>query len=131
MIYDQYGEEGLKASVDAGGPSSSMNGGGNHRNNPRNAKEMFAEFSVSSKPFKAMGRAKSIRFQTEGVGTFAGFGGGNESKFSLYYDLVSASSSQPQKPPPVEKKLPCMLHELYSCSTRKMKISQNIVKPNG
>uniref|UniRef100_A0ACD6AJD1 Uncharacterized protein n=2 Tax=Avena sativa TaxID=4498 RepID=A0ACD6AJD1_AVESA len=131
VMYDQYGEEGLKASTDAGGSSSSMNGAGNHRFNPRNAEDVFAEFFGSSKPFEGMGRAKSMRFQTEGAGTFGGFGGGNDSKFRSYNDPVNASSSQPRKPPPVETKLPCMLPELYSGSTRKMKISRNVMKPNG
>ena len=130
-IYDQYGEEGLKASADAGSSSSSMNGSTNHRFNPRNAEDVFAEFFGSSKPFEGMGRAKSMRFQTEGAGTFGGFGGGTESKFRLYNDPVGASSSQPRKPPPVETKLTCTLPELYSGSTRKMKISRNIVKSNG
>ncbi|KAM0853622.1 hypothetical protein ACQ4PT_050955 [Festuca glaucescens] len=130
-IYDQYGEEGLKASADAGGSSSSMNGPSSHRFNPRNAEDVFAEFFGSSKPFEGMGRAKSMRFQTEGAGTFGGFGGGSESKFRSYNDPVSASSSQPRKPPPVETKLPCTLQELYSGSTRKMKISRNVMKPNG
>jgi DnaJ family protein B protein 4 len=130
-IYDQYGEEGLKASADAGGSSSSMNGPSNRRYNPRDAEDVFAEFFGSSKPFEGMGRAKSMRFQTEGAGTFGGFGGGSDSKFKSYNDPVSASSSQPRKPPPVETKLPCTLQELYSGSTRKMKISRNVVKPNG
>ncbi|GJN12372.1 hypothetical protein PR202_ga30644 [Eleusine coracana subsp. coracana] len=128
VIYDQYGEEGLKASADGG--SSSMNGTANHRFNPRNAEDVFAEFFGSSKPFEGMGRAKSMRFQTEGAGTFGGFGG-NESKYRSHTDSAGTSSSQARKPPPVETKLPCMLEELYAGSTRKMKISRNVVKPNG
>ncbi|KAK3121094.1 hypothetical protein QOZ80_8BG0645930 [Eleusine coracana subsp. coracana] len=127
-IYDQYGEEGLKASADGG--SSSMNGTANHRFNPRNAEDVFAEFFGSSKPFEGMGRAKSMRFQTEGAGTFGGFGG-NESKYRSHTDSAGTSSSQARKPPPVETKLPCTLEELYAGSTRKMKISRNVVKPNG
>uniref|UniRef100_A0A0E0EIA2 J domain-containing protein n=1 Tax=Oryza meridionalis TaxID=40149 RepID=A0A0E0EIA2_9ORYZ len=127
-IYDKYGEEGLKASVDAGA-SSSMNG--NRRFNPRNAEDVFAEFFGSSKPFEGMGRAKSMRFQTEGAGTFGGFGGGNENKFRSYNDSAGTSSSQPRKPPAVETKLPCTLEELYAGSTRKMKISRNVVRPTG
>lgn len=127
-IYDKYGEEGLKASVDAGA-SSSMNG--NRRFNPRNAEDVFAEFFGSSKPFEGMGRAKSMRFQTEGAGTFGGFGGGNENKFRSYNDSAGTSSSQPWKPPAVETKLPCTLEELYAGSTRKMKISRNVVRPTG
>lgn len=128
-IYDQYGEEGLKASADGGG-SSSMNGSANQRFNPRNAEDVFAEFFGSSKPFENMGRAKSMRFQTEGAGTFGGFGG-NENKFRSHKDSVGTSSNQARKPPPVETKLPCTLEELYAGSTRKMKISRNVVKPNG
>jgi len=128
-IYDQYGEEGLKASADGGG-SSSMNGSANQRFNPRNAEDVFAEFFGSSKPFENMGRAKSMRFQTEGAGTFGGFGG-NENKFRSYNDSAGTSSNQARKPPPVETKLLCTLEELYAGSTRKMKISRNVVKPNG
>jgi DnaJ family protein B protein 4 len=128
-IYDQYGEEGLKASADGGG-STSMNGAARQRFNPRNAEDVFAEFFGSSKPFENMGRAKSMRFQTEGAGTFGGFGG-NENKFRSYNESVGTSSSQARKPPPVETKLPCTLEELYAGSTRKMKISRNVVKPNG
>jgi DnaJ homolog subfamily B member 4 len=122
-IYDQYGEEGLKASAD-GGSSSTKNGAASHRFNPRNAEDVFAEFFGSSKPFEGMGRAKSMRFQTEGAGTFGGFGGKNDS-------VGTSSSSQARKPPPVETKLLCTLEELYAGSTRKMKISRNVVKHNG
>lgn len=108
-----------------------MNGTGNHRFNPRNAEDVFAEFFGSCKPFEGMGRAKSMRFQTEGAGTFGGFGGGNDHKFRSYNDPVGTSPSQPRKPPAVETKLPCTLQELYSGSTRKMKISRNIMKHNG
>lgn len=132
--YDQYGEEGLKASADAGGGgggSTSTNGAANQRFNPRNAEDVFAEFFGSNKPFENMGRAKSMRFQTEGAGTFGGFGG-NESKFRPYNnDSAGTGSSQARKPPPVETKLPCTLEELYAGSARKMKISRNVVKPNG
>ena len=64
-IYDQYGEEGLKASADGGDSSSinaTLNGSANQRFNPRNAEDVFAEFFGSSKPFENMGRAKSLRF---------------------------------------------------------------------
>ncbi|KAK9096418.1 hypothetical protein Sjap_021915 [Stephania japonica] len=38
----------------------------------------------------------------------------------------SGKMPQPRKPPPVETMLPCSLEELYSGSTRKMKISRNV-----
>ncbi|XP_072993142.1 uncharacterized protein [Typha latifolia] len=136
--YDQYGEEGLKDMPSPGSQSraSSANGSNrpsNARFNPRNAEDVFAEFfGGSSKPFgfENMGRAKSMRYQTEGAGTFGGFGG-TDNTFRSYTDGVGTSASQARKSPAVETKLPCTLEELYTGSTRKMKISRNVLKPNG
>ncbi|MFQ6637462.1 hypothetical protein Gotur_013692 [Gossypium turneri] len=36
-----------------------------------------------------------------------------------------------RKPPPIESKLPCILEELYTSSTRKMEISRTIVNASG
>ncbi|XP_019189887.1 PREDICTED: dnaJ homolog subfamily B member 4 [Ipomoea nil] len=69
--------------------------------NPRNAEDIFAEFFGSS-PF----------------GFRAAGSDGN-------------GGSIPKKPPPVESKLPCTLEELYSGSTRKMKISRTVVDAHG
>ncbi|RVW53943.1 DnaJ-like subfamily B member 4 [Vitis vinifera] len=101
VVYDQHGEEGLK---DMPPPGS---GGG------------F--------PFGTHGR--SMRFQSEGGGTFGGFGGG-ESAFRSYTE-GTGGSVRLRKPPPVENKLPCTLAELYTGSTRKMKISRTVVDANG
>nr|XP_016490452.1 PREDICTED: dnaJ homolog subfamily B member 1-like [Nicotiana tabacum] len=117
QVYDQYGEEGLK---DMPSPGSS--------GNPRNAEDIFAEFFGSS-PF-GFGSAgvKSTRFSSEGSSLFGGFGGG-ENIFRTASDGTGAT--MPKKPPPVESKLPCSLEELYSGSTRKMKISRTVVDANG
>ncbi|XP_049415569.1 uncharacterized protein LOC125878369 [Solanum stenotomum] len=116
QVFDQYGEEGLKEM-----PSPGCS------NNPRNAEDIFAEFFGSS-PF-GFGSAgvKSTRFSSEGSG-FAGFGG-SENIFRPASDGTGAN--MPKKPPPVESKLPCSLEELYSGSTRKMKISRTVVDTNG
>ncbi|XP_010519928.1 PREDICTED: dnaJ homolog subfamily B member 1 [Tarenaya hassleriana] len=121
-VYDQYGEEGLS---DMPPPGSTGGGGGNGRAggfNPRNAEDIFAEFFGNS-PFgfgsSAPGRSK--RFQSDGGGMFGG-----ENIFRTYSD-----GPMPKKPPPVESKLPCSLEELYSGSTRKMKISRTVVGANG
>ncbi|KAJ3688434.1 hypothetical protein LUZ61_017598 [Rhynchospora tenuis] len=143
-IYDQYGEEGLKGMPPPdshSGPSnsSSSSNGSNYRYNPRNAEDVFTEFFNSNKPFgfESMGRAKSMRFQTEGAGTFGGFG---EGKFRPYSEGTSTGASGAtgggstaplKKPPAVETKLPCSLEELYTGSQRKMKISRTVVRPNG
>ncbi|KAI9097728.1 hypothetical protein K1719_025499 [Acacia pycnantha] len=107
MVYDQHGEEGLKDIPPPGnGPASGFN--------PRNAEDIFAEFFGSS-PF-GFG---SMRYQSEGPGIYGGFGGGDH-MFRTY----SEGRQMPKKPPAVESKLPCSLEELYSGSTRKMKISR-------
>ncbi|KAI3996169.1 hypothetical protein MKX01_022663 [Papaver californicum] len=102
VVYDQYGEEGLKGVPPRGSSSAGASGGGypysnggssrsnDFRFNPRNAEDIFAEFFRSS-PF--------------------GFGS------------LGAGRSM--------SKLPCSLEELYTGSTRKMKISRNVVDANG
>lgn len=127
-IYDQYGEEGLKDMPPPGSASFPFgNGGGGESSgfNPRNAEDIFAEFFGSSPfGFGSSGPGKSMRYQSEG-GVFGGFGG-SENIFRTYSENVT-----PKKPPPVESKLPCTLEELYSGSTRKMKISRTVVDANG
>lgn len=101
QVYDQYGEEGLK---DGPQPGSA---GDSNKFNPRNAEDIFAEFFGTS-PFVygAGGVGRSTKYSSEGG------------------DVL-------KKPPPVESMLPCSLEELYSGSTRKMKISRQVVEPNG
>ncbi|MCE3216508.1 hypothetical protein HAX54_006734 [Datura stramonium] len=116
QVYDQYGEEGLK---DMPSPGCSPN--------PRNAEDIFAEFFGSSPFGFGSTGVKSTRFSSEGSG-FPGFGGA-ENIFRTASDGMGATV--PKKPPPVESKLPCSLEELYSGSTRKMKISRTVVDKNG
>lgn len=128
-IYDQHGEEGLKdMPVPGSGGFPFGNGGGNGAKgfNPRNAEDIFAEFFGSS-PFEfgSSGPGRSMRYQSDGGGMFGGFGGG-DNLFRTY-----SEGTIPRKPPPVESKLPCSLEELYSGSTRKMKISRTVVDPHG
>ncbi|KAL6985358.1 hypothetical protein U1Q18_018733 [Sarracenia purpurea var. burkii] len=125
-VYDQYGEEGLK---DMPPPGSSGNGGFPNGFNPRNAEDIFAEFFGSSPfGFGSAGAGRSMRFQSDGGGTFGGFGG-SDNIFRSYSDGTGANV--PKKPPPVESKLPCSLEELYNGSTRKMKISRTVLDANG
>lgn len=132
-VYDQYGEEGLKGMPPPGSHSGTpfangSSGPSNFRFNPRDAEDIFAEFFGSSPfGFESMGRAKSTRFQTDGGGTF----GGTENTFKSNTRGAGASGGQPQKAPPAESKLTCSLEELYTGSTRKMKISRNVMRPNG
>ncbi|KAI6681490.1 hypothetical protein NL676_035371 [Syzygium grande] len=110
VIYDQYGEEGLK---DMPPPGSSGNSSGF---NPRNAEDIFAEFLGVDEISIRWGR-RNVR----------GFGGG-ENIFRTYSE---GGGAMPRKPPPIESKLPCTLEELHSGSTRKMKISRTVMDANG
>ncbi|KAG9459343.1 hypothetical protein H6P81_003851 [Aristolochia fimbriata] len=125
-IYDQYGEEGLKGVPPSGSGSFSSSNENDFRFNPRNAEDIFAEFFGSSPfGFGSSGIGRSTRFPSDS-GIFGGFSGGS------YSDGMSPGPSPtPRKPPPVEAKLACSLEELYTGSTRKMKISRNVVDANG
>ncbi|XP_004291417.1 PREDICTED: dnaJ homolog subfamily B member 4 [Fragaria vesca subsp. vesca] len=130
QIYDQHGEEGLKDMPPPGSggfPFGGGSGGSSKGFNPRNAEDIFAEFFGSSPfGFGSSGPGRSSRFSSDGGGTFGGFGGSNENGFRSYSENVT-----PKKPPAVESKLPCSLEELYTGSTRKMKISRTVVDANG
>nr|GMD03028.1 DnaJ homolog subfamily B member 13-like [Ipomoea batatas] len=127
-IYDQYGEEGLKGEVPApnggggGGATFFQTGDGPNvfRFNPRNANDIFAEFFGSSIPFGGGMRGNS-RFSSSlfGDDMFSSFGDGRP------------MSSGPRKAPPIERKLPCSLEELYKGTTKKMKISREIADMSG
>ncbi|KAF5185830.1 Chaperone protein dnaj [Thalictrum thalictroides] len=134
-IYDQYGEEGLKGAPPPGSTGGGFPFGGNGSNdfmfNPRNAEDIFAEFFGSSPfGFGSSGPGRSMRFQSEGGGMFGGFGGGGgDNGFRSYNEGMGGG--MPRKPSPVETKLPCSLEDLYSGSTRKMRISRNVMNPHG
>lgn len=125
-IYDQYGEEGLKEAPPSGsGGSPFGNGSGSNGFNPRNAEDIFAEFFGSSPfGFGSTAAGRSSRFQSDG-GSFGSFGC-TDNLFRTYSEGTTL-----RKPPPVESKLPCSLEELYSGSTRKMKISRTVVDARG
>ncbi|XP_068653007.1 uncharacterized protein [Aristolochia californica] len=97
QIYDQYGEEGLKAGV----PPPSSAPGGPQFNGFRSPDDIFAELFGAS-------RGRNGDFPAES------------------FFRTSNGDTGPRKAPPVENKLPCSLEELYSGSKRKMKISRNV-----
>ncbi|MCO5582705.1 hypothetical protein L7F22_036604 [Adiantum nelumboides] len=134
-VFDQYGEEGLKGQVPppgaGGGGFTSTDGPNVFRFNPRNAEDIFAEFFGGSSPFSMGGmggmggRGGRSPFSDS---MFGGFGG-TESVFRSFND--SGAPAGPKKAAAVENKLPCTLEELYSGSTRKMKISRSIADASG
>ncbi|KAK9150248.1 hypothetical protein Syun_008557 [Stephania yunnanensis] len=140
-VYDQYGEEGLKGQVPppgAGGPGGGatyFNTGempSGFRFNPRSADDIFAEFFGFSTPFGGMG----------GMGGMGGGGGGGGmrggSRFGgmfgedMFSSFGEGSMNQaPRKAAPIENPLPCSLEDLYKGTTKKMKISREIVDASG
>jgi DnaJ homolog subfamily B member 4 len=118
-VYDQLGEQGLKErpSPETESPSGFY---------PRSAEDIFAEFFGSSPlNFGSSGPGRSKRFPSDGGAGNGGFSGDFNSR------THSERANTPKKPPPVETKLPCSLEELYSGSTRKMKISRTVVDSYG
>ncbi|XP_058110220.1 uncharacterized protein LOC131253288 [Magnolia sinica] len=134
-IYDQYGEEGLKGQVPPPGAASgfSTSGGGGptmFKFNPRSPDDIFSEFFGFSSPFGDIGGSRgaggSVRFPRSifGEDIFASFtsggGGGGE-----------ASTNVLRKGAPIERTLPCSLEDLYKGTTKKMKISRDVIDANG
>ncbi|KAM7498034.1 hypothetical protein LguiA_022448 [Lonicera macranthoides] len=141
-VYDQYGEDGLKGQVPppgAGGPGgpggatyfSTGDGPTTFRFNPRSADDIFAEFFGHSSPFGGMGgggmggggmRGGGFSSSMFGDDLFSSFGGGGGG---------SMNQHATRKAPPIENTLPCSLEELYKGTTKKMKISREIVDISG
>ncbi|KAJ8568030.1 hypothetical protein K7X08_020752 [Anisodus acutangulus] len=132
-VYDQYGEEGLKGGVPppgAGGPGagspffSAEEGPTAFRFNTRNADDIFAEFFG----FPSSGGGRGPRFGSmftddifaSSFGEGGGGGGG-----------VSMHQSAPRKEAPIQQNLPCNLEDLYKGTTKKMKISREVVDASG
>ncbi|KAI4304381.1 hypothetical protein MLD38_039901 [Melastoma candidum] len=128
-IYDQYGEEGLKGQVPppgAGGTSFYQSGDGTNafRFNPRDANDIFTEFFGFTSPFGGMG-GSGMR------GSSMAFGNGMFSE-DMYRSFGEGRPSQGlRKAPPIENTLPCGLEDLYKGTTKKMKISREVVDASG
>ncbi|CAO2820667.1 unnamed protein product [Amaranthus hypochondriacus] len=130
QLYDQYGEEGLKDTPRAGSNGSPYENN-RRRFNPRSAEDIFAEFFGTS-PFdfefgfgSGSGSSPNGRPKRYSYGDGGSFGG-TENMYRTYSEAGSK-----KKPAPIENQLACTLEELYSGSTRKMKISRTIVDANG
>ncbi|KAG0516749.1 hypothetical protein BDA96_09G030200 [Sorghum bicolor] len=102
-IYDQYGEEGLKAGVPPPSASTHGPGAGLHgfRFNTRSAEEIFSELFGGVPP---------------GFPMFGGAAGPGE----------ASSAPVQRKAPPIERQLACTLEDLYKGATKKLKISRDV-----
>ena len=140
-VYDQYGEEGLKGQVPppgAGGPSGSSYYGGNPSTfqfNPRNADDIFAEFFGFSSPFSSMGGMGGMGGSAERGTRGSRFGMFGDDIFGSYPPFPGEASmhvpQRPSKAAPIENRLPCNLADLYKGTSKKMKISREILDAGG
>ncbi|KAL3531689.1 hypothetical protein ACH5RR_005210 [Cinchona calisaya] len=136
VVYDQFGEEGLKGQVPppgAGGYASTSDGGGPNmfRFNPRSADDIFTEFFGFSSPFNGVG----------GMGDMGGPRSAGFSRGGMFGDDIlaslrnaageGASGSVPRKAAAIERTLSCSLEDLYKGTTKKMKISRDVNDANG
>ncbi|XP_048319976.2 uncharacterized protein LOC107405428 [Ziziphus jujuba] len=131
-VYDQYGEEGLKGQVPppgAGGFSGGPEGGPTmFRFNSRSPDDIFSEFFGFSS-FGGMGDMGGSRAGGSGFGRtmftddiFASFRGGGGGE---------ASGNTLRKAAAIERTLPCTLEDLYKGTTKKMKISRDVIDASG
>jgi len=127
-VYDQYGEDGLKGQMPPP-PDSHASGSGGSRNfspddfpyqfNHRTPDDIFAEFFGDRNPFGGMG----------------GMGRGSNGMFGSYGDAggsgVNVHQGPPRKASPIENKLLCSLEDIYKGTTKKMKITREILDHSG
>ncbi|KAL7139146.1 hypothetical protein ABFS83_09G031900 [Erythranthe nasuta] len=142
QIYDLYGEEGLKSGQFPPPPRSSraahnqsfyynnhqQHPNPNFRFNPRNADDIYAEiFGESSNGNAAAGNSASSSSngaRKDGYFRSTTMNGGGAREFP-------GGGAGSRKAAPVENALMCSLEELYAGSTRKMKISRNVIDSHG
>ncbi|KAF9593896.1 hypothetical protein IFM89_025932 [Coptis chinensis] len=143
-VYDQYGEEGLKGVPPPGtgysgtpdGYSAGGGGGSSFRFNPRNPDDIFSEFfGFASPSFSGMGMGGG----GGGMGGSSGFPRGIFSGVGAEEILAqmrggggeASSGNVMRKAAPIERNLPCSLEDLYKGTTRKMKISRDVLDSSG
>ncbi|KAH6798337.1 U3 small nucleolar RNA-associated protein [Perilla frutescens var. frutescens] len=138
-VFYQYGEEGLKGQMpppDAGGYSGMRDGGGGpggatFRFNPRSADDIFSEFFGFASPFGGMGDM--------GGGSRGGASGfprqmfGGDDIFTSFRNASASGEggSGQRKAAAIKRMLPCSLEDLYKGTTKKMKISRDVMDTSG
>jgi len=146
-IYDQFGEEGLKgvpppgAEPGAGGPQfTTFHFGGRPGGfRPSNPEDLFRQFMGGGMggfnifenmmdeggfggPSFGGASGGPFRTSTRGSTGMPGFGDGG---------FPSAGRGSPVKQPPIEKRFACTLEELYTGTTKRMKITKTILDASG
>lgn len=111
-IYDRYGEEGLKNGAD---------GGFGAHFTPSAADDIFRSMFSNDDAFAAM---------------FGSGFGGMHSRFSAFggrdpFSTSSRGPARPRKAPAITRNVLCTLEELYTGTTKKMKISRRLQDAGG
>lgn len=137
-VYDQYGEDGLKGQVPppgSGGFPGNSDGSqfNSFRFNTRSADDIFSEFFGFSSPF-GMGGMGDMGGSRPGASS--GFGRGGlfgEDIFSQFNRGAGGAGEPtiPRKAAAIERTLQCSLEDLYKGTTKKMKISRDVVDASG
>ncbi|KAL2341846.1 hypothetical protein Fmac_009786 [Flemingia macrophylla] len=137
-IYDRYGESGLKGGMpppDAGVASFFQTGDGpaTFRFNPRNANNIFAEVFGCSSPFGGTGMGFSCGGRGTGMrgGSWVSRSFGGMFGSDMFGEGRHMNQGPRRKAPPIENTLFCSLEELYTGTTRKMKISREVTHASG
>jgi DnaJ family protein B protein 4 len=150
-IYDQFGEEGLKAGIDPtkmGAGGFPGGGAGFQQFHPQDAEEIFRHFFGGRNPFFSGGggggggaRRTGGMPGMGGMGGMPGgfqFGGADEDEedegpFGQFGGGGGghAGHGRPRKAPPVKRIFQCSLEELVTGCTKKMKVTRMLTDSSG
>ena len=143
-VYDKYGEEGLKGGG-GGGPGGMPGEGGNYtytfHGDPHETFRMFfggqdpfASFFPFGENMGGGSRGGFHNFTTHGHDPmetdddpFSGFGGGH----GFGPGMRAGGSRQKRQDPPVTRDLQVSLEDIYRGTTKKLKITRNILNQDG
>uniref|UniRef100_A0AC35TTN0 J domain-containing protein n=1 Tax=Rhabditophanes sp. KR3021 TaxID=114890 RepID=A0AC35TTN0_9BILA len=126
-IYDKYGEEGLKGEAQmgpGGARSGGMPNGGFHYTFQGDPFTMFSQ-NVGDDMFKTM-------FNMGGGGGFSPFGpqAGGEAFFGNQA-MHGGHGRKQKQDPTIQHDLPVSLEDIFSGTTKRMKITKKVVTPDG
>lgn len=145
-IYDQVGEEGLKAGAGSGGNFGASNGQQFTYQFHGDPYETFKQFFQSDGMFSGMsfgsggaggGNPMSAMFDFDGMdtdghnGTHMSFGSFPGAFFSSSNGHSARAPKKYRQDPPIERELPVSLEEVLTGCTKKMKITRRITQANG
>jgi len=157
-VYDQYGEEGLKGGMGGGGGGGGPGGpSGNFQSysfhgNPHETFRMFFGdenpfanfFSFQGGPqggqqFNFSSGHEAMDFDDDPFNSMGGFGGMHGSRMGMggmpggmgMQQNIGRRRSKAHQDPAVVRELPVSLEDVYSGTTKKMKITRKVLNPDG